>query len=53
MSLVIHGDALLFGWERGKSPHPGPLPRAGEGEDPRFGRRTALTFPVLPPPQKN
>jgi hypothetical protein len=27
----------------------GPLPAAG----PRLGRRTALTFPLLPPPQKN
>jgi hypothetical protein len=26
-----------------------PLPVAG----PRLGRRTALTFPLLPPPQKN
>ena len=26
-----------------------PLPAA----DPRLGRRTALTFPLLPPPQKN
>jgi len=26
-----------------------PLPAA----EPRLGRRTALTFPLLPPPQKN
>jgi hypothetical protein len=26
-----------------------PLPAAG----PRLGRRTVLTFPLLPPPQKN
>jgi len=26
-----------------------PLPVA----EPRFGRRTALTFPLVPPPQKN
>jgi hypothetical protein len=26
-----------------------PLP----GAEPRLGRRTALTFPLLPPPQKN
>jgi G3E family GTPase len=26
-----------------------PLPRA----EPRLGRRTVLTFPLLPPPQKN
>ena len=28
---------------------PGPLPVA----EPRLGRRTVLTFPLLPPPQKN
>ena len=27
----------------------GPLPAA----EPRLGRRTVLTFPLLPPPQKN
>jgi hypothetical protein len=28
---------------------PEPLP----GAEPRLGRRTVLTFPLLPPPQKN
>jgi len=46
-NLVRHGrfDYLLLE-STGTSE---PLPAA----EPRLGRRTALTFPVLPPPQKN
>jgi G3E family GTPase len=39
-------DDYLLVESRGNSE---PLPAA----EPRLGRRTALTFPLLPPPQKN
>jgi hypothetical protein len=42
-------DYLPVGVHWGSTGISEPLP----GGEPRLGRRTALTFPLLPPPQKN
>ena len=55
VDFVVHADAVdraVAALEGGVAHWTGvsePLPVA----EPRFGRRTVLTFPLLPPPQKN
>jgi len=49
MTIVLNescGFRYLLGESEGLSE---PMPVA----EPRLGRRTVLTFPLLPPPQKN